>query len=155
MEFRKDLADRELTGEIIAAAIAVQRELGPGYVESIYEEALCVEFGLRGILHERQKVVDVAYRAHKVGEHRLDLLVEHRVVVELKAVKALEDVHFAVVRSYMKALDTPSGLLLNFGTIPLTIKRVTRENANTRLNSTESEENESGKQEQGGKKTKE
>ena len=77
--------------------------------------------------YERQKVVPVEYRGRPVGEHRLDLLVEGVLVVELKAVKALEDTFFATTRSYMKAVGVEDGLILNFAAMPLTIKRVGRE----------------------------
>ena len=122
-----ELTNKDLTGPIIAAAIAVHRVLGPGYLESVYQEALCVELRANGIPFEREKPVAILYRDEPVGEHRLDLLVAGKVVVELKAVKALEDIFFATVRSYMKAIGTDSGLLLNFATMPLTIKRVARE----------------------------
>ena len=117
----------ELTSDIIAAAITVHRELGPGFLESIYEEALCVELNLLGIPYERQKPIEILYRNKKIGEHRLDIFVDNTVVVELKAIRALEDIHFSTVRSYMKACKVESGLLLNFATMPLTIKRVGRE----------------------------
>lgn len=122
-----ELTDKELTGQIIAAAIAVHRTLGPGFLEAVYEKALCVELDLNGIPYECQKSLEILYRGKSVGEHRLDLFVAGRVVVELKAVKAIEDVFFATVRSYMKAVGTESGLLFNFATMPLTIKRVSRE----------------------------
>lgn len=121
------MPDKALTAQIIDAAIAVHRTLGPGFLESLYEEALCIELGTRGIPFERQRTVGLTYRDRPIGEHRLDLLVAGRVVVELKAVKALEAVHFSVVRSYMKAIGVESGLLLNFASMPLTIKRVCRE----------------------------
>ena len=124
---KDELKHRELTDKIIAAAIAVHRELGPGFLESVYEEALCVEFEAAGIPYERQKAIPIYYRAKNVGEHRLDLLVADAVVVELKAVKALEDIFFSTVRSYMKACGRESGLLFNFATMPLTVKRVGRE----------------------------
>ena len=123
--------NQELTSKIIAAAIEVHRTLGPGFLESIYEEALCVELDSMGITYERQKPVEIFYRKKLVGEHRLDLLVEKTVVVELKAIKAFENIHFSTVRSYMKATQVESGLLLNFATMPLTIKRVGREYNNT------------------------
>jgi GxxExxY protein len=127
-ELRKpELGHKELSGEVIAAAIQVHQTLGPGFLESIYEAALCVELNLRGIRYERQKVVPVQYRGRPVGEHRLDLLVEGVLVVELKAVKALEDIFFATTRSYMKAVGVEDGLILNFAAMPLTIKRVGRE----------------------------
>ena len=119
--------EKELTGRIIAAAIAVHRELGPGFLESCYEEALCLELELTGITFQRQKPVSIYYRDNLVGEHRLDLLVDERIVVEIKAIQELKDIHFAIVRSYMKSTNIENGLLLNFATMPLTIKRVGRE----------------------------
>jgi GxxExxY protein len=107
------LPDRDLTAAIIAAAIAVHKALGPGFLESVYEEALCIELEANGISHERQKCIQLTYRDRLVGEHRLDLFVAGRVVVELKAARDLDPVHFAIVRSYMKAARVDSGLLLN------------------------------------------
>jgi GxxExxY protein len=121
------LADKDITEQIIGAAIAVHRALGPGFLESAYEEALAIEFAHLQIPFERQKTIPVFYRDQKVVEHRLDFLVHARIVVELKAIAALEDIHFAIVRSYLKATALHSGLLLNFATMPLTIKRVGRE----------------------------
>ena len=123
----KDLRDSEITEAIIAAAIAVHRELGPGFLESIYEQALAVEFALRGIAFVRQKPIPLFYRDHQIGEHRLDFLVEEKIVVELKAIDGLENVHFAIVRSHLKASGLADGLILNFSTMPLTVKRVRRE----------------------------
>jgi len=123
----EDWPDKEITDKILAAAIRVHRELGPGYLESIYEEALCVELMVMGLAFERQKSVEVHYGDQVVGLHRLDLLVESRVVVELKAIKGFEPVHFSVVRSYLKATALATGLLLNFHSVPLAIKRVGRE----------------------------
>ncbi|HEV2045259.1 MAG TPA: GxxExxY protein [Chthoniobacterales bacterium] len=129
------LRNRELTDRIIAAAIRVHRELGPGFLENIYEEALAVEFALSGIQFIRQKPIALFYKDHQIGEHRLDFLVEDKIIVELKAISALEDVHFAIGRSYLKATNLEDGLLLNFATAPLTIKRFCREiPAETELN---------------------
>ncbi|PYJ39245.1 MAG: GxxExxY protein [Verrucomicrobia bacterium] len=125
----KELRHSEITDVIIAAAIAVHRDLGPGFLESIYEQALGVEFALRGTAFVRQKPIPLFYRDHQIGEHRLDFLVEDKIVVELKAVEALENVHFAIVRSYLKAAGLADGLILNFSTMPLTVKRVCRERA--------------------------
>ncbi len=119
----------ELTERVIGAAITVHRALGPGFLESLYERALDIELRNRGLQTDAQKVVPVYYRNECIGEHRLDLLVENMVVVELKAIKALEDVHFAQVRSYLKACQLKHGLLLNFSTMPLSIKRVIHESA--------------------------
>ena len=121
------LQDEELTEKIIGAAINVHKELGPGYIESIYEEALCVELNHLRILYERQKPVKVHYRGTKVGEHRLDLVVYEKIVVELKAISELQNIHFSIVRFYLKALNLESVLLINFADIPLTVKRVGRE----------------------------
>src|ERR1700751_4130639 len=121
------LRDSEITEPIIASAIAVHRELGPGFLESIYEQALAVEFALRGIAFVRQKAIPLFYRDHQIGEHRLDFVVEDKIVVELKAVEKLEKVHFAIVRSYLKAAGLSDGLILNFSSMPLTVKRVRRE----------------------------
>ena len=91
------------------------------------EQALAVEFALRGIAFVRQKPIPLFYRDHQIGEHRLDFLVEEKIVVELKAIDGLENVHFAIVRSYLKASGLADGLILNFSTTPLTVKRVRRE----------------------------
>jgi GxxExxY protein len=123
------LTDKDMTERIIGAAITVHKALGPGFLESAYEEALAIEFTHQEIPFERQKTVPVLYRDQKVAEHRLDFLVRGLVVVELKAIAALEDIHFAVVRSYLKATGLHSGLLLNFATMPLTIKRGGREDS--------------------------
>ena len=128
----KNLRDFKLTEEIIACAIRVHRTLGPGFLESVYEEALAVEFALSGIQFIRQHPVPLFYRDHQVGEHRLDFLVESRIVVELKAISRLEDIHFAIGRSYLKAANLNDGLLFNFATAPLTIKRFCREFPNER-----------------------
>lgn len=121
------LRDSELTEQIIAAAIRVHRGLGPGFLESAYEEALAVEFALSGIQFVRQFPVPLFYRDHQIGEHRLDFVVENKIVVELKAISQLEDIHFAIGRSYLKATGLDDGLLFNFATAPLTIKRFCRE----------------------------
>jgi len=122
-----ELRDSEITDAIIAAAIAVHRELGPGFLESIYEQALAVEFAVRGIAFIRQKPIPLFYRDHQIGEHRLDFVVENKIIIELKAIEALENVHFAIVRSYLKAAGLADGLIPNFSSMPLTVKRVRRE----------------------------
>jgi GxxExxY protein len=119
--------NEELIRRVIGAAIRVHTELGPGFLESLYEEALAVELRTLGISFERQKPVPIFYRAQPIGEHRVDLLVEGVVVVELKATSAIENIHFAVLRSYLKALGLSDGVLLNFAATRLSIKRVGRE----------------------------
>lgn len=105
----------ELTEQIIGAAIEVHRVLGPGLLESIYEQALAVELGLRGIAYQRQVEVDVEYKGQVIKGQRLDLLVADKVVVETKSVAKLPDVALAQVLSYLKATGLRRGLLLNFG----------------------------------------
>jgi GxxExxY protein len=123
----EELGNRELTERVIGAAIRVHRELGPGFLESIYEEALAIELAHLSIGFQRQKPVPIFYRGHAVGEHRVDLLIENDVVVELKAIVAFENIHFAVLRSYLKALGLNDALLLNFAGTKLAVKRVGRE----------------------------
>ncbi len=117
----------ELSDRVIAAAIRVHKELGPGFLESMYEEALAIELATAGISFERQKLLPVFYREHVIGEHRLDLLVEAKLILELKAISQLEKIHFAIVRSYLKASGLEDALLLNFASTKLVVKRVGRE----------------------------
>ena len=119
-----ELRNRELSSRVIEAAIAVHKALGPGFLESVYENALCIELRRMGIHFEQQKPGGIFYQGEEVGQHRLDLLVEGILLVELKAVSALEDVFFAVARAQMRAADIPDGMILNFASMPLTIKRV-------------------------------
>lgn len=119
-----ELGQEELSRRVIGAAIAVHTALGPGFIESVYENALGVELTARGIRFEQQKVIAIRHREMVVGEHRLDMLVENVLLVELKAVAALEDIFFAIGRSQMKAAGIRDGLILNFATMPLTIKRI-------------------------------
>lgn len=114
----------ELTSRVIAAAIEVHRRLGPGFIESIYEHALIVELHKRGLKVEEQVEVPIEYEGVEVGRHRLDLLVEGTIVVELKAIKNLDNIHFAIVKSYLRAVGKEHGLLLNFAKPTLEVKRV-------------------------------
>ena len=137
LETRKpgnDLGNRQLTERIIAAAIRVHKELGPGFLETMYEEALAIELTEAGLRFERQKLLPVLYREHLIGEHRLDLLVEGQVIIELKAITELANIHYAIVRSYLKAAGLKDALILNFAGTRLAVKRVGREyNPNTEL----------------------
>ena len=113
-----------LTERIIAAATEVHRRVGPGVLESVYEKALIIELKKRGLRVQDQMEVIIFYDGEEVGRHRLDLFVEDTIVVDLKAIKNLEDIHFAVVRSQLKAVDRKHGLLLNFAKTTLEPKRV-------------------------------
>ncbi|MGE5174496.1 MAG: GxxExxY protein [Betaproteobacteria bacterium] len=104
-----------MTEAIISCAIEVHRILGPGLLESIYEEALCHEFIIRNISFERQKEIDVVYKNKVIKGQRLDLVVENQAVVEIKAVKVMPDVFTAQVLSYLKSTGLKRALLINFG----------------------------------------
>ena len=114
----------ELSRKIIGAAIKVHRELGPGFLENIYEEALKLEFSEHNLNFDYQKEIKIKYFGTEIGTHRLDLLVEKKIIVELKAVKIFSDIHFAQLRSYLKATGIKVGLLLNFAKPTLEIKRI-------------------------------
>jgi GxxExxY protein len=118
----------ELAHRVIGAAIEVHRLLGPGFLESVYEEALCLELTLLRIRFERQVPISVIYKGERVGETRLDLLVNDSLVVELKALESLAPIHLAQILSYLKATRFRLGLLINFGVDVLQrgIKRVVR-----------------------------
>jgi GxxExxY protein len=116
----------QLTHEIIGSAIEVHRSIGPGFLETVYEEALCYELQLRNIPYLRQQPIRLKYKSIHVGESRVDLFVKQLVIVELKAVDALAPIHLAQVISYLKATHTNLGLLINFN-VPILrqgIKRV-------------------------------
>ena len=113
-----------LSGQILEAAVAVHKALGPGFLESVYQKAMEVALRNRGIIFDYQKEVRIFFEEEEVGLHKLDLIVEGRIIVELKAVKNLDDIHFAQVKSYLKATRLHIGLLLNFNAPTLTIKRI-------------------------------
>jgi len=109
-----------LTEKIIGCAIQVHKHLGSGLLESLYENALCLEFDAAGLQYERQVAIPVNYRSHIIGEHRLDLLVEDTVVVELKSVERIEPIFEAQVLTYLKISGKRVGLLINFNSRLLT-----------------------------------
>ncbi len=107
--------DRDaLTYSIIEAVIKVHAVLGPGFVESIYHRALVIEMRKRGLPVEHEVEVEIQYDGQMVGRHRLDLVVDRRVIVELKTVEDLSKAHYAQVRSYLRATGLPVALLVNF-----------------------------------------
>jgi len=103
-----------ITSDVIGAALEVHRVLGPGFLEGLYEEALAIEFELRGVSYERQKSIGVSYKGHSVGEGRTDFLVERSVIVELKVAERVLPIHRAQVLSYLKSTGCRLGLLINF-----------------------------------------
>lgn len=105
----------ELSSQVIGAAIEVHRVMGPGLLESIYERCMIRELQLRGIAAARQKEVRIEYKGEVFNEElRFDLLVDDCLLVELKAVQEVHPIHKAQLLSYMKLMDVPLGLLLNF-----------------------------------------
>ena len=114
----------ELSSKVIAAAVTVHKHLGPGFLEAVYEQALRIELQNQGIAFEAQKKIEVRYANQVVGVHLLDLIVENQLVIELKAAKGLDDIHYAQLRSYLRAANAKIGLLMNFNSPTLTIKRV-------------------------------
>jgi GxxExxY protein len=114
------VGENQITHAIIGAAMEVHRTLGPGLLESAYEECIAREFILRGIKFERQKPVPVVYKDVKLEcGYRMDFLVEGDVVVELKAVDAFAPVHEAIVLTYMRLSGRRLGLLINFNVLIL------------------------------------
>lgn len=105
----------QLTSKIIGAAIEVHKTIGPGLLESIYEDCLCIELERRRIPFERQKGIDIEYKGVKLNnQYRLDLVVNNMVVVELKTVDELAPIHDAQVLTYLKLTGLKIGLLINF-----------------------------------------
>ncbi|MCC7212558.1 MAG: GxxExxY protein [Candidatus Brocadia sp.] len=119
-----ELEFEQLTENIIAASIEVHNTLGPGFLESVYENALSVEFETRDIPYKRQWEISIFYNGNEVGKHRLDMYVFNKFVVELKAIKEITNEHFSIVRSYLKAARQRHGLILNFAKPIMEIKRV-------------------------------
>ena len=115
---------QELTREIIAAAYEVHRELGSGFLEKVYENALVLELTQRGLKIKPQAEITVHYRGDSVGIYYADLLVNDAVICELKAVEAINKVHQAQLLHYLKATGIKVGLLLNFGPRRVDVKRM-------------------------------
>ena len=122
----REYPEKALTEQIIGCAIAVHKALGPGFLESVYENALRHELTKQGLQVQQQLLAEIIYDGAAVGEHRLDLLVEQKVIVELKHVESIHDKHVAQVISMLKAFGVKVGLLINFNEARLTngVRRV-------------------------------
>lgn len=118
------MKDKELTHEIIGAAMEVHRHLGNGFQEVVYQRALAIEFGLRNLDFEREYNMDLKYKGYDIGTRRVDFFVDNRIMVEIKAITDLEDVHLAQAMNYVEAYNLEIGLLINFGAKSLQFKRV-------------------------------
>ena len=104
----------KITEKIIGCAIEVHRNLGPGLLENVYEEAMCIEFDIQGVHYQRQVILPVNYKDRVIGEYRLDLLVEDAIVVELKSVERHDPVFEAQILTYLRVTGKRVGLLINF-----------------------------------------
>ena len=120
---RAPLLEEELTEKILGAAFKVQNTLGCGFLEKVYENAMVVELSRAGISVEQQKPMQVRYQGAIVGEYQADLVVDSRVMVELKAVSKLDSIHEAQLLNYLKATRVRVGLLFNFGCPKLQYRR--------------------------------
>jgi GxxExxY protein len=114
----------KITGDVIGSAMEVHKRLGPGFPESVYEEALAIELKLKKIKFERQKSLPVFYRDKVIKKFICDFLVDGRIIVELKAVKEIAEIDRLQVINYLKACGIEIGLLLNFGSQSLEYKRL-------------------------------
>lgn len=111
----RELLHSDLTGEIIGAAIEVHKAFGPGFLEKVYEKALCVELELQGINFEQQAPFVIEYRGRIVGEYKADIIVDRKVIVEVKAVGQVTEAHKAQALNYLAAAKLRVALVLNFG----------------------------------------
>ena len=113
-----------LTHKIIGAAMEVHKHLGNGFQEVVYQRALSIELNMQGIEHEREKEMPLQYKGFDVGARRVDFFVNEKIMVEIKALTKLEDVHLAQAMNYVEAYNMEIGLLINFGAKSLEFKRV-------------------------------
>ncbi|MDD2549861.1 MAG: GxxExxY protein [Bacteroidales bacterium] len=120
----------ELTGQIIGCAMEVHRYLGNGFQEVVYQRALSIELKIQGISHIREKEMPLQYKGYDIGKRRVDFFIEDKIMLELKAVKELEDVHLAQAINYLEAYGMEIGLLINFGNTSLQFKRVMKPQRN-------------------------
>lgn len=113
-----------LTQAIIECIIQVHRTLGPGFLESVYQNALEIELKQRNLKIEKERELTIEYRGEIVGRHRLDLVVEDSIILELKTVEALSKAHYAQIRSYLAASGLTTGILVNFSSFKADFRRI-------------------------------
>ena len=121
---KEQYPESELTGKIIGCAMEVHKILGNGFQEVIYQRALAIELKRQGLDYSREHEMEIFYKEDKIGTRRVDFFVEGKIIVELKAIIALEDVHLAQAINYLEAYNMEIGLLINFGNRSLQFKRV-------------------------------
>ncbi|MBR8828365.1 MAG: GxxExxY protein [Gomphosphaeria aponina SAG 52.96 = DSM 107014] len=122
----KQYPESELTGKIIRCAMEVHSIIGNGFQEVIYQRALAKEMTLQGLSFSREHEIPIFYKEAQIGTRRVDFFVESKIMVELKAVIQLEDVHLAQAINYLEAYGLDIGLLINFGNTSLQFNRVTK-----------------------------
>ena len=115
---------KDLSFRIMEAVFEVHNILGPGYSENIYESALAKEFKDRKIDYTRQKMIEVHYKGEKIGDYRLDMVVEGKIILELKAVSELNEIFKSQLLSYLKATEMELDILINFGSKEVEFKRI-------------------------------
>lgn len=115
---------KELSDLVIKVAIEVQKELGAGFLEKVYENSIGIRFGERKVIHEEQKKIEVFYHGQIVGEFYADIIVDDKIIIELKAVEKLHPKHYAQLLNYLKASKYEIGYVINFGEKPLKFKRL-------------------------------
>jgi GxxExxY protein len=118
------MKNEELTHKIIGAAMEVHKHLGNGFQEVVYQRALSIELNMQNITHEREKEMPLMYKGYDVGTRRVDFFIEELIMLEIKAVINLEDVHLAQAKNYLEAYHMETGLLTNFGAKSLQFKRI-------------------------------
>jgi GxxExxY protein len=118
------MKEQELTHKIIGAAMEVHKHLGNGFQEVVYQRALAIEMQMQNIAFVREQEMELNYKGYNVGTRRVDFFVEDKIMVEIKAIINLEDVHLAQAMNYIEAYNLEIGLLINFGSKSLQFKRV-------------------------------
>jgi GxxExxY protein len=122
------MTNESLNYDVIGCAMKVHRILGTGFIESVYQRCLEIEFKLAGIPYEKEKHLTVYYQNYDVGGMRADFVVAGKLILELKALSGLDPLHIFQVRNYLKAFNFDEGLLINFGSESLQIKKIFRNN---------------------------
>jgi len=121
---RRSMKHEEITHSIIGCAMRVHSTLGNGFQEVIYQRALAIEMDYADLKYKREKEMPIFYREKNIGTRRVDFFVEDKIMVEIKALVKLEDVHLAQAKNYLEAYNMQIGLLINFGCKSLEFKRI-------------------------------
>ena len=121
----KGLLYKDITGKIIGAAMEVHRVLGPGFLEAVYEEALCIELSKLGLKYKRQEELKIPYKEYTLKQkYRADLIIEDKIIVDNKATKGIAEIDQVQLFNYLKATRLKVGLIINFGELRLKWKRI-------------------------------